>query len=146
MIDEIKKFLILTNEDNFKVDDSFSNEFFLERIINDENASNDLSIISACIAYWADSVHVDILKKIFVRFGEYFSKPREGQTIWLELRWYPTIIHFYMSAIAAIDAGQYDILSEIFWTSVQIPASKNCCVMESSRKDGSKLCEQKNML
>lgn len=110
---ELQRFLSATSEDHFKMDDGFSQEEFLERISKYETCCFDLSLMSACIAYWGKQSHLPLLQKIFSRATDRLSVSK-GLETWIHLRWYPLIIQMYCSGIAAVDANRYDSLAAIF--------------------------------
>lgn len=110
---EVKRFLSATSEDNFNPDSKYSKEAMLERISNYETACMDLSLMSACIAYWGKKSHLPLLQKLFSRATDRLSVNR-GVVGWIHLRWYPLLIHMYCAGIAAVDAKNYDSLAAIF--------------------------------
>jgi hypothetical protein len=88
MIEEVRRFLSVTGEDNFKVQGQFSQDEFLERISRYEELCNDLILLAACIAYWAKPSHKAILQKVFARSTDRLES-QSGLVVWLYLRWYP---------------------------------------------------------
>lgn len=116
-IEEVRRFLSSTSEDNFKVQGQFSKDELLERISKYENLGNDLAVISACIAYWAKPTHKAILQKILARSTDRLE-PQGGLVVWLNLRWYPLILEIYCAGIAAVEGKRYDSLANIFYTTV----------------------------
>ena len=117
VIEEIRRFLSNTSEDNFKVQGQFSKDELLERISKYENIGNDLALISACIAYWAKPTHKAILQKILARSTDRLEL-QGGLVAWLNLRWYPLILELYCAGIAAVEGKRYDSLANIFYTAV----------------------------
>ena len=117
MIEEVRSFLAATSEDNFKVSGQFSKEELLERISRYEEASADLSILTACLAYWFNPVHKNILQKIVTRSTDRLE-PQSGLGVWLDLRWYPIILNLYTAGIAAVEAQRYDSIATIFYTTI----------------------------
>jgi len=117
VIEEVRRFLSITSEDNFKVQGQFSKDELLERINKYENLGNDLAVISACIAYWAKPTHKAILQKILARSTDRLES-QGGLVVWLSLRWYPLILVLYCAGIAAVEGKRYDSLASIFYTTV----------------------------
>ena len=117
MIEEVRSFLASTSEDNFKANEQFSKEELLDRISKYEEASTDLSILIACLAYWSKPIHKNILQKIIARSTDRLDS-RSGLTIWLGLRWYPIILSLYTAGIAAVEAQRYDSIATIFYTTI----------------------------
>lgn len=117
IIEEIRRFLSSTNEDHFKVQDQFSQDELLERITKYEDLSNDLVLLTACIAYWAKPTHRAILQKVLARSTDPLES-QGGLDVWINLRWYPVILELYCSGIAAVDGKRYDSLANIFYTTV----------------------------
>ncbi|MEM9274154.1 MAG: caspase family protein [Cyanobacteria bacterium P01_F01_bin.143] len=118
VIEEVRRFLSSTSEDHFKVQQQFSQEEFLERISKYEVLSNDLSLLNACISYWAKPTHKVILQKILARSTDRLLVSQGALAIWENLCWYPLILMLYYSGIAAIEARRYDSLANIFYTQI----------------------------
>lgn len=117
VIEEVRRFLSATSEDNFKVQGQFAQDEFLERISKYEDLCADLAVLTACVAYWARPNHKPILQKVFARSTDRLD-PQGGLVIWITLRWYPLIIGLYCSGIAAVEGKRYDSLANIFYTMV----------------------------
>lgn len=120
IIEQIKHLMSLTGEDKFSVRGRFSNEELLERISRYEEVAGDLSVLTACIAYWARTGHEKILHKIFSRLTDQLES-NGGLSVWINLRWYPLIIIFYCSGIACVNGNRYDSLANIFFTKDSSP-------------------------
>jgi hypothetical protein len=117
VIDEVRRFLSSTSEDNFKAQGQFSQEELLERINRYENLANDLAAIAACIAYWAKPTHRTILQKLFSRSTDRLES-QGGLVVWLNLRWYPLILELYCAGVAAVEGKRYDSLVSIFYSTI----------------------------
>lgn len=117
VIEEVRRFLSSTSEDNFKVQGQFSKDELLERISKYENLGNDLTALLACIAYWAKPTHKTILQKILARSTDRIES-QGGLVVWLNLRSYPLILELYCAGIAAVEGKRYDSLASIFYTTV----------------------------
>ena len=92
----------------------FSQDELLKRVTRYEEVCNDLSILTACVAYWAKPTHKAILQKILARSTDRLEA-KQGQAMWINLRWYPLIIGLYCAGIAAVEGKRYDSLSNIFY-------------------------------
>lgn len=117
VMNEVQVFLAKTSEDSFALSETYSDDELLDRISQYEEVASDLSIVLACIAYWAKPVHRIILQKALARSTDRLEL-QGGLSAWLALRWYPTILEFYYSGIASVQGRRYDSLSSIFFTSV----------------------------
>ena len=113
VVNEIRRFLAETSEDHFKMEGTFSKEELLERIAKYEVVAKDLSLITACIAYWGKTEHKAILNKAISRSTDRLES-RSGLSVWLELRWYPLLLNFYCMGIAAVEGRRYDSLANVF--------------------------------
>ena len=122
--DELRCFLSLTDQDNFQIQGSFSTADFINRISKYEESINDLSILTACISYWAKPIHMPLLQKLFARITDRLDS-QSGLVIWLYLRWYPIVYMLYCSGISAVENNRYDSLSRIFFTKITSPDNKN---------------------
>ena len=114
LIGEVREFLAATAEDQFEVNSQYSLEEFTARLAKYEEASSDLSVLLACVAYWAKAAHLATLQKCVARSTDRLDS-RGGSTIWLELRWYPIILQIYHAGIAAVDAQRFDSLAALFY-------------------------------
>lgn len=117
VIEEVRRFLSGTSEDNFKVQGQFSIDELFERISKYEELSNDLTALTACLAYWAKPSHKVILQKILARSTDRLDS-HSGLVVWLNLRWYPLILELYCSGIAAVEGRRYDSLTNIFYATI----------------------------
>ena len=120
LIEEERRFLNLTTDDNFQIQGNFDVEEFLTRIERYEQNINDLSILTACVTYWAKPIHFQLLQKLFARSTDRLVST-SGLVAWLYLRWYPIILMLYSAGISAIDNSRYDSLSAIFFTKIVSP-------------------------
>ena len=117
LIEEVRRFLSATSEDNFTIKGSFSKEELFNRISKYEDCSNDLTLLLACLAYWAKPRHEFILQKVIARSTDRLIE-QSGLVAWLNMRWYPHILGIYCSGVAAVDGKRYDSLANIFYTTV----------------------------
>ena len=115
-IEEVRKFLSSTSEDNFAVQGSFSDDEFLERLESYEKKTKDLSSITACLSHWANDNQLNALTKIVSRSCDRLLESQGGLTVWLNLRWYPLLLLVYSAGIAAVESKNYKSIAEIFYT------------------------------
>jgi hypothetical protein len=120
VIDEVKHFLSATGEDSFKTDTTFTLEELVARLARYEEATLDLSVIEACIAYWAGATHRPVLRKALARSVDRLEATG-GMTVWLSLRWYPLVLQVYCAGIAAVAAGRYDTLADLLLVDIRTP-------------------------
>jgi hypothetical protein len=114
LLSEVRRFLALTSEDNFPLAGGFNQADFISRLERYENAAADLSVLLASVAYWAKPVHLPTFQKCLARSCDRLEV-RGGLTVWLELRWYPLILHTYRAGIAAVDSQRYESLAALFY-------------------------------
>lgn len=112
---EVRRFLALTAEDNFKLSGPFSQTEFISRLERYEAAVSDLSILQACVAHWGRPVHLAALQKSIARSSDRLESTG-GLVAWIALRWYPLLIELYAAGIAAVDARRFDSLASLFNT------------------------------
>jgi Caspase domain len=116
VMNEVRALLAETNEDAFAISGIYTDEELLERISRYEEVASDLSIVLACIAYWAQPSHEIVLQKALARSIDRLEL-QGGLSAWLALRWYPAVLEIYSSGIAAVQGRRYDSLASIFLTS-----------------------------
>lgn len=118
VINEVRRFLASSSEDNFALSGSYSDEQFLQRLSDYESNIESLSSISTCISHWANQSHIPILQKVISRSSDRLLESQGGLTVWINLRWYPLLLILYRSGIAAIEGKNYKSLAAIFYTKV----------------------------
>jgi hypothetical protein len=111
---EVRVFLAATSEDAFAMSEAYTDDDLLERLSRYEAAVGDLSIVLACVAFWAQPSNEIVLLKALSRSTDRLNV-RSGQSAWLALRWYPAILETYSSGIAAVQGRRYDSLASIFF-------------------------------
>ena len=117
----MRQFLAATSEDGFRAEEQFTQTEFLRRLARYEEVSADLTVLLACVTYWAKPVHKATLQKALARSADRLEQ-QNGLVIWLALRWYPLLLKLYCSGIAAVDAQRFDLLATVFYT--PIPTSE----------------------
>lgn len=117
LMDEVRQFLAATSEDSFGANGQFSQAEFLRRLTRYEEASTDLAILLACVAYWAKPSHQITLQKVLARSADRLEQ-QSGLQVWLALRWYPLLLELYCSGIAAVDAQRFDSLAATFYAPI----------------------------
>ena len=115
-VEEVRKFLSSTSEDSFAVQGSFSDDEFLERLESYEKHTRDLSSITACLSHWANDNQLNALTKIVSRSCDRLLESQGGLTVWLNLRWYPSLLLIYSAGIAAVESKNYKSIAEVFYT------------------------------
>lgn len=131
-VEELKKFLSATNEDNFGIQKDLKQEEILDYIDTYEDSCKDLSLILACIAYWGKQNHLAILQKIFTRATDRLSNKNLSDP-WTNIHWYPLVLQMYSCGIAAVYAKNYDALAAIFNAPTDVKDNRNntLCFIEN---------------
>ena len=123
VVQELKRVIELTADDSFNIiDQSFSEAKFAERLAKYEEITRNLRYIAACIAYWGEDIHRNVLTLIHSRITDFY-RSRNGLVVWLPLRWYPLILLLYSSGISALAARKHANLAAIFSTNTHDPDS-----------------------
>lgn len=125
VIEEVRRFLASTSEDNFAVNGTFSDEELLERISAYESHTKDLSAIVACLSHWASDNQRNSLSKIISRSCDRLLESQGGLVVWVSLRWYPLLLLMYSAGIAAIERQNYKSLSTIFYTKLGVSINES---------------------
>ncbi|MGP8475631.1 caspase family protein [Burkholderia sp. PR2] len=116
---EVRAFQGAAADDSFGLSEGFSAEAFVTRLNRYEEVVATLSDLGACTAYWGAPEQLGILQKCFARVCDQLDQ-RGGLDIWLQMRWYPVLVAFYASCVAAVDAKRFDTLCAIFDTPVPV--------------------------
>lgn len=120
---KLREVVALLADDQFKAQGgTFSEEEFIKRIKLYEDIVKEIQAMTACVAYWGDKDHYQLLGKTIARVCDNFS-PESGLVVWLNLRWYPVFLLLYSGGISAVFANNYDALATILTTKVQSPRS-----------------------
>lgn len=120
---KLREVVALLADDQFKAQGgTFSEEEFIKRIKLYEDIVKEIQAMTACVAYWGDKDHYQLLGKTIARVCDNFS-PESGLVVWLNLRWYPVFLLLYSGGISALFANNYDALATILTTKVQSPRS-----------------------
>ncbi|WP_341923649.1 caspase family protein [Stenotrophomonas geniculata] len=120
VIDELKRFLSATAQDSFSNDVSYSDEELTRRLARYEECTLDLSVIEACLSYWAGDVHRPVLRKTLARSVDRLESSG-GMAVWSNLRWYPLVLQSYCAGIAAVAGSRYDTLADVLTTEIHTP-------------------------
>lgn len=118
VIYEVRSFLSITSEDNFKVNGNFSDEELLERISLYENCTKELGIIASVISYWCSDSELNSLSTIVSRASDRLIESSSGLMVWSNLRWYPLLLIFYHAGIAAVESKNYKSMVSLFYAKV----------------------------
>lgn len=116
LIEQVRQFLSATSEDSFATSSQISDEELLERISSYELHTKDLSMIVACLSYWANESQLSLLAKIISRSCDRLLERESGFVIWVNLSWYPLLLLLYHAGISALEAKNYKSLASIFYT------------------------------
>jgi hypothetical protein len=118
---KLREVIGLLADDQFKAQGgSFSEEEFIKRIKLYEDIVKEIQLMTACVAYWGNGEHFQLLGKTIARICDNFS-PESGLVVWLKLRWYPVFLLLYSSGISAISTNSYEALAAILTAKVQSP-------------------------
>jgi hypothetical protein len=108
----------LFSGDNFDYNNrETKKEIFVERIKYYESIINDIKQLTSCLSYWGTTESIALVTKIFSRITDHLL-PLGGVTLWLDLRWYPSLLTFYSAGISAIAANKYDYLYSIMYNNI----------------------------
>ncbi len=117
VVEELRRFLSLSDVANFPVQAIQSDEAIADRVSRFDEVVIDLALSAACLSHWGTPAHATILQKIFSRSTDNLEMI-SGNSVWLSLRSYPTVVQTYCAGIAAIEAKRFDTLYLIFGTDV----------------------------
>lgn len=98
-----------TNEENFPVDQDWSEEEFQKRIKEFEDIISDLCSAQVLISFWGNSLHRQSVALPLMMISDYWLE-KSGRSIWLALPWYNNLLLLYYTGIAAIASNRYNNL------------------------------------
>jgi len=112
-VQEVQKFLSASGNKDFPVQTStVTTAEFINRLKRYESISQNLQNLVVPIAHWGTQDHIAILQKIMARTAE-LQNTGGGTVVWLNLRWYPTLLLMYAGGVGAIAAENYQNLFAI---------------------------------
>jgi hypothetical protein len=117
VVDELKRFLSETGNQNFPLEKQFSNQELSERVSRYEKSVSALCGLLVLISYWGARNHKVILQQIFARSTDQLVE-ESGLHVWLSLRWYPIILELYCAGISLVYGGRYHSLNDILYTKI----------------------------
>ena len=121
VIREIQRAMSATNEDEFPVGtEDVTAEEFGERLRRYESAMADMVMITLCLAHWGDTRQVPLVQKCIARLTDHFEAT-SGKTVWLGLRWYPTMLLTYAGGLGALAADRFTNLAAVFLAKIPSP-------------------------
>lgn len=124
-IEEVRKFLSNTNEDNYALSGMFTDSEFLSRISSYEKNCKELASVFSIMAYWSSDQELEILRKIILRISDRLVDSNGGLVAWIHLRWYPLLVLLYLSGIASVESKNYKALSTILYTKLSVTNQSN---------------------
>lgn len=114
VIAEIRRAMSMTTEDEFPVQTKdVTVEEFAERLRRYETVMTDMMTVMLCLTHWGDDRQVPLIQKCISRLADHF-KATGGKTVWLSLRWYPTMLLSYAGGLGALAADRYTNLASVF--------------------------------
>jgi len=115
---EVRASLYASRKEEFPVDNApVTIDEFANRLQKYEQSYARLLSIAILIARWGTNDHQSILRRNMARLADN-NDQRNGNTVWLGLRWYPLLFIMYSAGIGALSADSYESLSTIFMTKI----------------------------
>jgi uncharacterized caspase-like protein len=116
---KLREVVALLADDQFKAQGgTFSDEEFIKRIKLYEGVVKEIQAMTACVAYWGNNDHYQLLSKTIARVCDNLNL-ESGIVVWLNLRWYPVLLLLYSAGISAVYANNFDALATILTTKVR---------------------------
>lgn len=91
---------------------------FAERLVKYEEATREVQYIAILLSRWAEESQYAEMRQIAHALAGQIEM-KGGLTLWLSLRYYPTLFVLYAAGIAAIDGGNYGALRSLFEVDVK---------------------------
>ena len=135
------------NIEAFSVNAPYNADAIRERLIRYETLTQSMQTLSIAVAYWGEQSHMPVLRKMISRYADHINQS-SGNTVWLEMQWYPISLLLYVSSVAAIAAEKYDNLAAVLTAEVinQGSYSKQPCFIPAieamSELDGQNVFKQ----
>lgn len=98
---------------------SFSNEEFVQRLGQYEEAVEELAKAMIAIVRWGSESQLNSIETTIKRLAE-IDKGQSGLTVWINMGWYPLSYLLYIAGIAAVYGKRYDALRLLLLTPVTV--------------------------
>lgn len=130
---EVRKTILQTPEDVFAAKGvGWSDDEFRRRVSKYNEITADLLGVEALLGYWATDANRPLVtlapRRLVDRIGQ---SETSGLSAWLSLRWYPIFLLFCSAGIAAVAAGRYENLRELFEVRVSVRHREEESLMEA---------------
>jgi hypothetical protein len=111
---EVERLLKQVSDAAFSVDAAFSPTEFKNRVTRYESVSEPLGRVAGVLGRWGDGsellLMIDLLKALYAEA----EKDRNGGTVWLNLRGYPTVLVFTAYATGMTRSQRWSDLHALF--------------------------------
>jgi hypothetical protein len=109
---ELRRVLGLISADQFDISRTWSDAEFSTRLAEYDHALRDLVPAQTLLGYWGSGVHRSCLVLPIKRLTDKLVA-QGGNSGWLALRWYPSLVLLYAGGLSAVAAKRYDNLHSI---------------------------------
>ncbi len=119
IVAQIRRVLMATNEGEFPVHTQDVTGIELaERLKKYEAAMADMIVTMLCLSYWGEGQQTRLIEKCISRLTDHFEAT-SGRTIWINLKWYPTMLLVYAGGLGSLAAHRYDNLATVLLSQVE---------------------------
>lgn len=115
-VEELRK-VIGEASRKYSVSDDVTAELFAARIEGYWETLRPLAALTALTSHWGTEVHQPILSRIVTRIADP-NRQEGGKTVWLGLRWYPSLVLAYAGGISALANENYQSLKTVLFSQV----------------------------
>ena len=110
---QVREVLSLTTEDQFPVQEAWSEKELFERLNKYENATSNLRDILVLLAYWGTEANQVTLALPVKQIGG-LLKSVGGITAWIGLRWYPALLLYIQAGLQPFQRANTIICERFF--------------------------------
>ncbi|MCO6045829.1 caspase family protein [Aeoliella sp. ICT_H6.2] len=112
VVKETRDVLAAVTTNTFKVQGTWSEEEFSERISQYNQAIADLRAVEMLLGFWGTDTHHDVITLPVKRLAEQVTLS-SGLNVWLGLRWYPVVALTYCCGLGAVASRRYSNLRAV---------------------------------
>jgi len=113
---EIRSYLYNTREELYPLNvEPYTPEVFSERLRRYEGDLDKIISLTVLVSHWGGNEYQSMLERIIARLAEQ-NEPRAGNSILIEMRWYPILLLMYCGGISSIASGNYMSIKTLFMT------------------------------
>lgn len=130
---ETRRVLLELDGKDVKASANWSDDEFRRRVGVYDDAFSDLCQAAGLVGRWGGTGSSEVLPHAIKRTCDCLESG--GNTGWLKLQWYPTLLLFYAAGIGTVTAGRFDALKALMHAPVREAAGRHEKLVSATTDD-----------